>query len=497
MNGQNIKKDRSAASGAEFSLNRRSFLGGVAALSAAAIVTPTTRILGANNRLRLGVCGVNGRGGHLMSEFVGMSDVEIAWIVDPDRRLLDRRSEQIKERAGKKPKTTTDVRKALEDPNLDGIVVATPNHWHALMVIWAAQAGKHCYVEKPACHDIYEGRVAYEAAKKYGVVVQHGTQSRSSAHWAKVIRAIHSGRYGRLAIAHAFCCKRRGGIGHHSPSEPPEWLDWNLWRGHAVIPQYNEKFVHYDWHWFWETGNGDLNNQGTHQLDIAYWALDPEMSSQLPEKVTCLGGRFAWDDEGETPNHQFGVAVYPNGQKVLMNVRNVDYDGYQYQIDDRFYFEDGGQIIGDKYITADGKKQDLDLSGFEVGPMGNHQAAFVQACRANDPKKVPCGMKEGYYSAALGHFMNISYRMGEKKPFNKKAGRFGDDPRVAEEWLKMHEIARDGIGLPKDETQYTVGPWLTIDPKAETFVGENSERAKTYLQDPRNPEFDIPSPDKV
>jgi hypothetical protein len=220
-------------------LTRRHFLKSTAALAGLALVTPTSQVFGANARLRLAICGVRGRGNHLMRRFMDQENVEIAWIVDPDIRLQERRSAEVLESTGKKPKTTADVRKALEDPGVDAIVVATPNHWHSLMVIWAAQAGKHCYVEKPASHDIHEGRVALAAAEKYGVVVQHGTQRRSSTRYADLIHAIHAGKYGRLTVSHGFACKARAGIGHEPVSNPPDWLDWNLWRGHAMIDEFH------------------------------------------------------------------------------------------------------------------------------------------------------------------------------------------------------------------------------------------------------------------
>ena len=161
------------------------------------------------------------------------------------------------------------MRKALEDKSLDAISIAAPNHWHSLMTIWAAQAGKHVYVEKPMSHDVQEGRVVVEAQKKYGVVIQHGTQSRSSARNAGLHELIRSGTFGKLKISYGYCCKPRDTIGFMSPSAPPAHLDWNLWRGPARIDAYHANYVHYNWHWFWETGNGDLNNQGTHQLDMA------------------------------------------------------------------------------------------------------------------------------------------------------------------------------------------------------------------------------------
>jgi len=252
--------------------------------------------------------------------------------------------------------------------------------------------------------------------------------------------------------------------------------------------------VHYNWHWFWPTGNGDLNNQGTHQLDVAFWSLDPALTA--PVRAMALGGRFAWDDQGETPNTMFAIAEYPNGQKVFFNVRNVNYKGYQHEVKNDFYFEDGGKILGSTYISPSGKEEKVQGEPAEITP-GGPFGAFVAACRAGDPSMSNANMEIAHYSCLLGHVMNNSYRIGKKAPFNKKAGRFGDDKLAYEEFAKVHEIMRDGVGVPEDKAEYTVGPWLTFDPKTERFTGERADEANKLVRDPRNEEFDIPTPDKV
>jgi hypothetical protein len=216
---------------------RRDFLKSTAAAGLATTFTiagtkASARVLGANERFRIGVCGLNGRGQSHANAYAGMDNVELAYVIDPDENVQKRAAARFAEKAkGYTVKGVKDVREALADKTLDAISVATPNHWHSLMVIWAAQAGKHCYVEKPASHDIYEGRVALEAWKKYGVVVQHGTQQRSSGRRAAQIKAIRDGMFGRLKISYGYCCKPRGGIGFKEPGDPPSYLDWNLWRG--------------------------------------------------------------------------------------------------------------------------------------------------------------------------------------------------------------------------------------------------------------------------
>ena len=456
-------------------------------------------IMGANDRFRIAVCGVNGRGKNHINGFDELKNVEVAFLVDPDSEVLDKRVNDVKSTSknSQSVKGVTDVRKVLEDKDVDAISCATPNHWHSLMVIWAAQAKKHCYVEKPASHDVYEGRVALAAAEKYGIVVQHGTQRRSSKDWARRVSEVRSGKYGKMVVSHGFACKPRSGIGFEPPSNPPLNLDWNLWKGPAVIDRYHKNLVHYNWHWFWGTGNGEMNNQGTHQLDVAYWALDEEVENTHPVRVMALGGRFNWGDQAETPNTMFAIAEFANGQYVFFNVRNVNYEGYQREVTNRFYFEDGGRLDVDNYISHNGSQpRNVPIKNVEITPGGNY-GSFVAACRANDPKMANGTMYDAHFSSTMGHLMNISYRLGEKVPFNARAGRFGDNDLAYEEFMKIHDIASDGMGVPQDQANYIVGPWLRFDGEAEKFVGDYSVEANRLLRDPRRDEFDIPSPASV
>ena len=456
-------------------------------------------VVGANDRFRIAVCGVNGRGKAHISGFSGQDNVEIACLVDPDSHVLESRVNELRGKGGlsSNVKGVADVRRVLDDKEIDAISVATPNSWHSQMVIWAAQSKKHCYVEKPASHDIYEGRVALAAAEKYGIVVQHGTQRRSEPEWARQVSDIRSGKYGKMLVSHGLACKPREGIGFESNSNPPDYLDWNLWKGPAIIDRYNKNLVHYNWHWNWAVGNGELNNQGTHQLDVAYWALDPEVENTHPVRVMAIGGRFVWKDQGETPNTMFAVAQFKNGQYVFFNVRNVNYEGYKTEVTNRFYFEDGGKLRDGKYESHNGSQpRNVKITDVRQTPGGNW-GSFVAACRANDPKMANGNMYDAHYSCALGHLMNTSYRLGQKVPFNEKAGRFGDNALAYEEFMKIHTIARDGMGVPEDKAEYIVGPWLEFDGKEEHFVGEHSVEANRLLADPRNAEFSIPSPKSV
>ncbi len=480
--------------------NRREFLKASLAAGTAFTIcgtSATSKVLGANNRLRIAVAGLNGRGSSHIGGWLDQDNVEIAYLIDPDENVLARRLRDVEKRTDGKfnTKGVADVRKALEDKNLDAISVATPNHWHSLITIWAAQAGKHVYVEKPMSHDIVEGRVCVEAQKKYGVVIQHGTQSRSSAGNAGLHDLVRSRKFGKMKISYGYCCKPRGSIGFESPTAPPANLDWNLWRGPAIIDSYHANYVHYDWHWFWETGNGDMNNQGTHQLDMAYWALDKGLTH--PIRAMALGGRFQWNDQGETPNTMFGIAEYPNGQWVYFNVRNVNYDGYQRQVKNEYYFEDGGKIIDRKYYPKGSDKgQSISIPGGKVTPGGNW-GSFIAACRAGDPSMANGNVVDAHRGCVLGHIMNNSYRLGRRVPFNAKAGRFGDNKDAYEHFMRLHTIMKDGVGVPEDKAEYIVGPWLTFDPKRERFTGEFATEANELLQDAHRPGFQVPDAEKV
>ncbi len=483
------------------SLSRRTFLKQSAlAAGSLALVSGTrssAQVLGANNRLRIAVAGLRGRGKAHIANWLEQPGVEIAYLIDPDQQVLDGALKSLQETlAGKSNcKGVADYRRALEDPTLDAISIATPNHWHSLMTIRAAQAGKHVYVEKPMSHDVAEGRSVVAAQKKYGVVIQHGTQQRSSEKVAGLHEAIQAGKWGKLKIAYGYCCKPRESIGFKPVSAPPAHLDWNLWRGPAQIRDYHANLVHYNWHWFWATGNGDMNNQGTHELDVARWALEPRLTH--PVRVMALGGRFKWDDQGETPNTMFGIGEYPNGQYAFFNVRNVNYEGYLRQVENEYYFEDGGKIVRNVYYprgSSTGEK--VDVPPGKVTPGGNW-GAFIAACRAGKPEMANGNALDAHNSSVLGHLMNNSYRLGKKVPFNSKAGRFGDNAEAHEHFMKLHAIMRDGVGVPEDGAEYIVGPWLTFDPKTERHTGEYRNEANALLQDPHSPGFEVPAPNKV
>jgi predicted dehydrogenase len=482
-------------------LNRRKFLQASSAVVGASFVISGTKasgnVIGANDRLRIAIAGLNGRGKSHMSGWMGQDNVEIVYVIDPDENVLNSALKGLKSKSDGTFSTAglSDVRSALEDKTVDAISVATPNHWHSLITIWAAQAGKHVYVEKPMSHDCDEGRIVVEAQKKYGVVIQHGTQRRSDANIAGLHEAIQAGKFGKLKISYGYCCKPRGGIGHRPTGSPPTNLDWNLWRGPADIDQFHANYVHYNWHWFWKSGNGDMNNQGTHQLDVARWALDKDQTH--PVRVMALGNRFKWNDQGETPNTMFAMAEYPNGQYVYFNVRNVNHQGYNRQVENEYYFEDGGRIIRGKYYAKGAKDgESISVPKGKVTPGGNW-GSFIAACRAGDPSMANGNALAAHYGCVLGHLMNNSYRLGSNVPFNTKAGGFADNSDASEHFLRLHEIMDKGVGIPQNGSTYIVGPTLSFDPKTERHIGEFADQANALLKNKNRKGFEVPSASNV
>ena len=482
--------------------NRRNFLFTSAAVTGGLLLSGKSAFAGqsANDRVRIAVVGLNGRGRNHLDAWTAAKNVEVVYLVDPDADVLARAMGRLDERTNgnSTAKAVADIRLALDDKSVDAISIAAPNHWHSLMTIWAAQAGKHVYVEKPMSHDVVEGRVVVAAQEKYGVVIQHGTQRRSDAGIAGLHEALKSGKLPRLKIAYGYCCKPRAGIGFKSPTAPPSNLNWDLWKGPAVLENYHANLVHYNWHWFWPTGNGDMNNQGTHQLDVARWAIDDDQTH--PVRVMGMGGRFQWNDQGETPNTMFAMAEYPNGQQVFFNVRNVNHEGYERQVYNEYYLEDGSVITGEsKYmIRRPGSKQaePLELEPGKVTPGGNWNS-FIAAVRAGDPNMANGNAKEAHYGSVLGHLMNNSYRLGETVPFDPQAVSFGDNADATEHFAKLHDIMANKVGISRDQANYVVGPMLEFDPASERHRGEMAEPANALLKNPNNKGFAVPRIDAV
>lgn len=465
-----LSADRSCRSPRQ-GVTRRGFLQGSLAAGATFVISGTKssgQVLGANDAIRLAVAGINGRGSSHIEQFGRMADVRITYLIDPDRRLFEARSRKVQDVNGTKPKTVQDFRDALDDPNLDAISIATCNHWHAPMTIFACQAGKDVYVEKPCSHNVHEGRVAVQMARKHGRIVQHGTQSRSSRKWAAVQQYARSGHFGKLLISHGIASKPRGGIGVAEPKTPPDELDFNLWLGPAPEQPYHENLVHYNWHWFWDFGNGEIGNQGVHQMDIARWAIP---GATLPTRVLSIGGRFGYQDQGETPNTQ--LTVFEFGDTLLVFEVCGLVDGQTRRVDNDFYFEQGSLISGGRFVANDGgDSTELPPVEVERGPGGNIFRNFIEALRSRNVSHLDADILDAHYSSALCHLGNLSYRLGTEVPFRSKSRPFGDHDYANQTWERLEEHLAKNRGLKLESMSYRVGRALRFDPTAERFVDD-------------------------
>ncbi|MBI2826034.1 MAG: Gfo/Idh/MocA family oxidoreductase [Planctomycetia bacterium] len=458
--------------------NRRTFLkqSAAAAVGTAAFTIAGTRssgrVLGANDTIRMAVAGLRGRGSSHVDEFTKMKDVQITYLVDPDARTFAQRAATVKERTGVDPKQIKDIREALDDPNVDAISIATPNHWHSLMTIWACQAGKDVYVEKPCSHNIHEGRIAVETARKHNRIVQHGTQSRSSGAWAGGIDFVRSGQAGKLLVSRGLCYKPRGSIGIKPPSEVPEQLDFNIWLGPAPEQPYHANLVPYNWHWFWDTGNGDIGNQGVHQMDLARWGIP---GAALPKSVISLGGRFGYVDQGETPNSQ--IAIFDFGEsQLIFEVRGLSTPAYEGQKVGNILHCENGMVIENKFIPK-GSTEPQAIASAPRGPGGGNFGNFIAAVRSRQQSDLNADILEGHYSSALCHLANMSYRLGEEVPFNPTTKAFGDNKEAYETLERMEHYLAKTNALNLDGMKYRLGRKLVVDAEMETIVGDSQAAA--------------------
>jgi predicted dehydrogenase len=463
-------------------ITRRKFLKQAAACSVFPLVTiagtkASGRVLGANDVIRVGVAGIHGQGNGHIDQYLGLKGAQVTYLIDPDRSLFESRSKKIREKGGNEPACVQDVRRALEDKNLDVISIATPNHWHSLMTIWACQAGKDVYVEKPLSHNVAEGRRCIEAAQRYGRLVQHGTQQRSSTSRANEIAAVQSGKYGRLLVSKGYCCKPRWSIDFKKSTSPPEHLAFDLWLGPAPEQSYHANLVHYNWHWFWDFGNGDIGNQGVHEIDVARWAIK---DATLPTKVWSLGGRFAYEDQGQTPNTQ--MAVYEYGDVLLVfEVRGLvgKHKGWPNKVSNEYYTTEGRIAGGRFYPKQGGTPERLATFDTKVTP-GGAWGSFLHAVRSRKVEDLNAPVEVGHYSAALCHLANISYRLGERVPFNEQAKRLGDNHEVVETFENLQQNLK-AVGVRLEETNYQLGRTLTFDAQSERFTGEGAGEANNLL----------------
>ena len=481
-------------------LTRRDFIKSSMAVGATLALAPNSRVLGANNDIRVGVIGVGGQGGGHINYFNKLDGVRVVAICDADKTQVEKRAGDFEKNNSAKLKTYMDVRKMLDDKDIDAVSTATPNHWHALASIWACQAGKDMYCEKPVSHNVWEGRKIVEAARKYKRIVQTGTQRRSSEAYRKAYEYIKEGNIGAVKWVRGFCYKPRfrgSGIvnGTNGPNPVPKGVDYNLWCGPAEMKPLRRKQLHYKWHWVWNTGCGDLGNQGIHEMDLSRWALgDPK----LAPAVCSIGGRFAVGDAGETANTQivfldykpapliFEVRGLPrkSGETSMDNYRGTRI-GVVVQCEDGYYAagEGGGWV----YDKKDQKVKQFTGSG------GGHYANFIKAVRSRKVSDLNADIEKGHLSSALCHMGNISYRLGKKMPVDEIKKAIGNADLKDSFGRMLEHLNANEVDLAKEPI--TMGPMLTMDPQTEKFTGELSDMANMYIK--RNYREPFVVPEKV
>ena len=413
------------------SMDRRGFIRSSGSAAAVLSAASYSRVKGANERIAVGVVGLRGRGKSHIAAFVNHPEAEVAALVDIDQAVLERAAVATRKEQGRKPTEYADIRKMLEDKSINAVSIATPNHWHALMTIWACQAGKDVYVEKPASHNIFEGRKMIEAARKYTRMVQVGTQSRSIEHKVKAIELLRDGVIGEIYQAKGLCFKRRKTIGSMQPGDVPPGVDYDLWTGPAEQVVFRENRFHYNWHWHWAFGNGDIGNQGVHEMDIARWGIG---KNELPPVAFSSGGHFINDDDQETPNTQQAIFDYGDSQ-LIFEVRGLITGG-------EAGMQHGSNTIGNIFLGSKGYMT-VDLNGFrtylgetrELGPSMfyveprrwaylPHFDNFLKAVKSRKHTDLNADIVEGHLSAALCHMANISYRTKQRLEFDPNTEKF-------------------------------------------------------------------------
>jgi predicted dehydrogenase len=412
-------------------------------------------ITGANERINVAVIGLRSRGeAHILS-FCALKDnknVRITALCDADEQFFNSRAKLVTDTFGIAPKLEWDMRKIFDDKDIHVVSFATPDHWHALGTIWACQAGKHVYVEKPCSHNIFEGRKMIEASRKYNVRVQVGFQNRSGKNMKEAIKFLHDGGIGEIYMARGLCINPRDSFGIAKDSTPPATLHYDTWLGPAPWRQYNEKRVHYNWHWFWDTGCGDTGNQGPHQFDVARWGLS---KNEHPVSVYSAGGIYGINPEEcaqETPNTQTSVFKYADG-KILEFETRGRYSNAESKIDIKigniFYGTEGYLELKNEEARpwkAYRKRENVPFAGSQdgdtgqeqvpdrMGPagsaVGSHWGNLIDAIRSGKNEDLNCDIIEGHYSTVLPHLANISYRLGRELKFMGDHEKFANDPEA-------------------------------------------------------------------
>ena len=450
------------------SINRRTFIKNSSLVTAGAIVSRpifnhALKLKGPNDTINVAVIGIRGRGKDHYRALIKIPNVKIATLCDIDKNMFPEAVAEVEKLAGYKPATETEYRKVLEDKNIDAVSIATPNHWHALQTIWACQAGKHVYVEKPVSHTVLEGRKMVEAARKYNRVVQTGTQSRSSYAVDQAMNFLNTGGLGDIYMAKGLCLKPRGSIGRVKDSTVPDGVNWDAFLGPAPMRPFNENRFHYKWHWFWDTGNGDLGNQGIHQADMARWTLN---KMTHPVRVQGMGNFFVWDSDQETPNIQHLEFEYDDGKILQFEVRGLGTNAEgDVRIGNLIYGSKGWMKVASEDIggcQAYFSNVTIQPSGYssyreEEGPaftdddpargdsVVNHFTNFLDCVRSGRWQDLHADILEGHMSSSICHLGNIACRLKRSLQFNPETETFMND---AEADTYLTKVYRSPYNLP-------------------------------------------------
>ena len=407
-------------------MERRTFLwsAGLASLSARA----------ANDKVGIGIIGIGGRGKDHIRYYAKLPDARVVALCDVNQAQTERGAQMVEKLQGSKPQVYQDLRKLFEDKSVDAVSIATPNHWHSLATIWACQAGKDVYCEKPASYNIFEGRQMVAAARKYSRMVQIGMQSRSLAPKQRAMELLRNGAIGQIYMARAICFKRRKSIGHTPTEAVPAGLNWDLFLGPAPMREYTKNRYQYNWHWFWDTGNGDIGNQGIHEMDIARWGL----GRGLPKGVVSTGGKYVYDDDQETPNTQLASFDYGDAELVF-EVRGLNTGG------EPGIAASGPNFVGVTFFGSKGFMP-VDEHGFqiflgdkrepgeamkpaekEIDDTVPHMENFLKAVKSRNAGDLTADVEVGATSVVLVHLANISYRLGRALKFDAATQSFPGD----------------------------------------------------------------------
>ncbi len=475
-------------------MNRRRFVTGSLAAGAAFASAPyIAKAQSPNEKINAAVVGVGGRGGSHLSQFVNDPRTYVLYVVDIDEKIGNIRCETVGREQGFKPKLVSDMREVFADDSVDIVSTATPNHWHALCGIWAMQAGKDVYIEKPVCHNIAEGSALIAAARKYGRMCQVGTQCRSNPAVRDAVEFIRSGGIGDVKLARGLCWKRRKSIGAKGDYPIPEQVDFNLWSGPATYtnPKITRPKFHYDWHWQRHYGNGDLGNQGPHQTDIARWGLGVDTH---PNSVICYGGRLGYQaerndpdyvDAGDTGNTE--VSIYDYGDKQLVfETRGLDVTDSADDEINRIFNKEQGNKVGVIFYGTDGilvqreyshcVAYDKNLEVIKEFRGGNdrlHFQNFLDACASRKMEDLNADVREGHLSAAISHLGNISYYLGEENKVSVGEARdileklSGPEDHLATLERTVKHLVQNDVDL--DKYPLSMGPMLKFDPEQEVF----------------------------